>query len=181
MRQAELYLEEGADENQQQALGANVADCEIGLGRLEAAEVRSRRALATQTAGTAGWGHVHDTLMVALTLQGRHGEAIEQGRLALDDLRRQGDETRLLETLALNAAMQGRVAEAATIAGFVDAEFTRTGEVRWPPTAERRARLDALLAAGLDQPDRARRQQAGARMTGEQAFALAFGDAAAID
>ena len=181
MKQAALYLEEGADENQQQALGANVADCEIGLGRLEAAEARCRAALALRTPGAAGWGHVHDALMVALTLQGRHDEAIEQGRLAQDDLRRQGDETRLLETLALNAAMQGRVAEAATIAGFVDAEFARTGEVRWPPTAERRARLDALLAAGLAPADRARRQQAGARMTGEQAFALAFGDAAAID
>ncbi|HEX4884539.1 MAG TPA: hypothetical protein VFX05_10405, partial [Casimicrobiaceae bacterium] len=121
------------------------------------------------------WGHVHDILAVVATLQGRHDEAIAWARAAFDDLRRQGDELRLLETLALNAALHGRMADAAVVVGFVDAEAARTGEVRWPPTAERRARLDALLAAAPG--DLAGRRDAGTRASVEQAFAHAFGDA----
>ncbi len=177
LRQAELYAEEGSEENRQQALGANVAECEIGLGRLEAAEERARRALAAASPGESGWGHVHDVLTVVATLRERHDEAIGHGRRALDDLRRQGDELRLLETLALNAALGGRLPEAAVIAGFVDAELARSGEQRWPPTAQRRARLDAMLAAQLAPEALARHRDAGARSDERDVFALALGDA----
>ncbi|HEX4885709.1 MAG TPA: winged helix-turn-helix domain-containing protein, partial [Casimicrobiaceae bacterium] len=137
LRQGDLYAEDGLEENRQQALGANAAECEVCLGRFDEAEARARLAIGHARAGDAGWGHVHDILAVVATLQGRHDEAIAWARAAFDDLRRQGDELRLLETLALNAALHGRMADAAVVVGFVDAEAARTGEVRWPPTAER--------------------------------------------
>jgi len=91
-------------------------------------------------------------------------------------LMREADEFRLLSPLALNAALQGRLADAARITGLVDVVHERTGEVPVPAVAGRRARLDALLKAGLTAEALAQLKAAGAMMREADAFKLAFGD-----
>ena len=178
LRQAELYADE--DELYHQwALGAFVGECELVLGRTDHARALAVAALAVPGARGADWGYVHEVLAIASTLQGRVDEAIEHGRRAHHGLRRLDDEWRLLETLGLNAAQQGRLAEAAQIAGYVDAELARGGAIRWPWVAARRHRLDTLVEAGMGPTVMARHLAEGRRLRTDRAFALAFGDATA--
>ena len=159
-------------------LGSNVAGCEIALGRLHDAEARARAALATLRARgihTPMVGHVLEALSLTLALQGRHAEAIEAGRQAQGHLAQEGDDLRLLEPLALCAAGQQRFVDAARVAGHVDAAHARSGEVRWPAAAQRRAQLDAALAGALAAQDRARLLAEGARLSRDEAFELAVG------
>ncbi len=162
------------------ALGANVADCETALGRVDAAERRARSALdALDQQGIEDnlIGHVMDSLMVALTLQGRQAEAVALGRRARVPLAREGDDLRLLETLALNAALDGRAQDAALTIGHVDAAVARSGQLRWPAVAARRARLAHCLARSLPAARCEQLLAVGAALPRERAFALAFGDA----
>jgi hypothetical protein len=114
------------------------------------------------------------TQMLALALLGRHDEARERGRAVYARLQREGDALWLLEPLALGAAQEGRVPDAARIAGFVDARIAATGDVRRAPARARRARIDALLAAGLDDDERRALLAEGAALREDEAFALAL-------
>jgi len=159
------------------AWGANVADCEIALGRIDAAEAHARAAL--QALDDLGIdenlvGHVMDALMLALTLQRRAAEAIDIGRRARRLLVREGDELRLLDTLALNACTQQRWADAARISGHVDGAMAASGETRWPAAEQRRGVLAWQLGAALPAAELQRHRQAGAALAREQVFALAF-------
>jgi hypothetical protein len=178
LHQAELYAEE--DELYHQwALGAFVAECELVLGRADRARALALAALALPGTRGADWGYVHEVLATAATLQGQGDEAIAHGRSAHQGLRHLDDAWRLLETMALNAAMQGRLAEAAQVAGHVDAELARGGAIRWPCSAERRHRLDRLVHAGLGAAAMARHLATGRLLRTDRAFALAFGEAVA--
>ena len=77
-------------------------------------------------------GHVTDRLMVAPAWQERAPEARQVGRRALRLPQREGDKLRLLDTTALNATTAGRIADAARIAGHVDAALAAGNEQRWP-------------------------------------------------
>lgn len=91
-------------------IGPSAADCEIALGRLDAAERRARAALALiddAPLARMDAAYALDTLTVVLTLQGRHDEAVACGRRARRLLQLRGADFRLLGTLALNAALQG--------------------------------------------------------------------------
>jgi predicted ATPase/DNA-binding winged helix-turn-helix (wHTH) protein len=159
------------------AWGANVADCELSLGRLERAEALATRAV--QALDALGIdenivGHVLDALMVALTLQGRDREAVQIGRRARRLLEREGDDLRLLDTLALNATTSGRWRDAAQLAGHVDAAMAGTGEARWPAAAQRRALLECRLDARLTPTLKQHCLAAGSALTRDAAFALAF-------
>jgi hypothetical protein len=81
---------------------------------------------------------------------------------------------RLLEAMALNAARQGRLDDAAWVVGHVDRLYAQRGEVRWPHVRARRAQLDALLAAGRSRDERARLAAEGAAGDIELAFERAF-------
>jgi predicted ATPase/DNA-binding winged helix-turn-helix (wHTH) protein len=173
--QAEL-LSQGGQWAMHVAWGANVADCELSLGRVESAAARSTAALRELDALGIDEnivGHVMDTLMVALTLLGRAEEALRVGRRARRLLEREGDELRLLDTLALSAAMGGRWPDAARIAGHADAALAARGETRWPSAAQRRERLAQQLAAALG-PALQAQLSVGALLSLEAAFALAF-------
>lgn len=156
-----------------------MADCEIALGHWPRAEALARAALDALQALAIDEnivGHVLDVLMIALTLQRRPQEALDAGRRAQRLLEREGDELRLLDTLALNALTTRRVAAAAQLAGHADAALAQRGEFRWPAVAARREQLQHGLAAALAPADLQREMAAGARLTREQVFALAFGD-----
>jgi hypothetical protein len=178
LSQAELLA--AYEDDMHVALGANVADCEIALGRLSQAEARSREALAALGSAVhtvVNAGHVFDVLMLSLTLQERFEEAISVGRQARPLLEIEGSEVRLLEPLAICAAGQHRHVDAARIAGYVDEALSSTGEVRWPAVMARRKTLDAMLASA-SLPDVLRQHlQVERRLTRQQAFILALPDA----
>jgi len=177
LRQVALYREDGIVFGELVAM-SNVAAAEIALGYAEAALEHARTAIERlRTIGSeSAAGHLHLVAATALTLLGRSDEAIAEGRMAYALLMREADEFRLLSPLALNAALQGRLADAARITGLVDVVHERTGEVPVPAVAGRRARLDALLKAGLTAEALAQLKAAGAMMREADAFKLAFGD-----
>lgn len=114
--------------------------------------------------------------MLALVRQGRSGEAIDEGRRALPLLLAEGDEFRLLEPLALNAALSGRPADAARVIAYADAHRGRYGAVRHPEQQRRRDRLEELLAAALPPAAREGHRAAGASLSLDAVFGTAFGD-----
>ena len=160
--------------------GDTVVDCELALGRVDAADAHSREALAwlESRPGTRyRLAHVVDTRVRVLIEQGKAEEAIDMARRALQLTRNEGFQFRLIEPLALNAARQGRLRDAAWLTGHIDASYAQRGEVRWPNVAAQRLELDALLAAGLAPQALGELRAEGASATVEAAFARAFGDA----
>ena len=176
-QQQQLYREDGSVVGEQFAIG-NLGFALLALGRPEAALAEVRPAFARLEAlnAGAGAGHVIGAEAIALAMLGRHDEARARARIAYARLQHEGDTLWLLEPLASSAAALGRPADAARIAGFVDARYATTGEVRRAPARERRAELDALLAAGLADDERRELLAAGAVMSDDEAFALALGD-----
>ena len=176
--QAELLAQEGSWITHV-AWGANVADCELAMGNTHRAERLARAALdALEEQGVDEniVGHVLDVLMIALTLQGRQQEAIAVGRRARRLLDREGDDLRLLDTLAMNATTGARWVAAAQVAGHADAGVVQRGESRWPAGQARRAQLQARLVAALSPADLQACLKRGAGISRAQAFMLAFGD-----
>jgi len=176
---ADLARDAGMPTLEQFVLGDIVADCEIALGRNDDAVALCRQALACLEDANADphdTVHVVDTYAVALTMQGRAQEAIAMGRRALKWSRSDDFHFRMLEPMAINAAHQGRVRDAAWAIGHVDAEYARRGEVRWPHVAARRARLDDVLAAALGRDELNTLKAAGAAGDLAVAFERAFGD-----
>ena len=176
-QQQQLYREDGSVVGEQFAIG-NLGFALLALGRPEAALAEVRPAFARLEAlnAGAGAGHVIGAEAIALAMLGRHDEARARARIAYARLQQEGDTLWLLEPLASSAAALGRPADAARIAGFVDARYATTGEVRRAPARERRAELDALLDAGLADDERRELLAAGAVMSDDEAFALALGD-----
>ena len=85
--------------------------------------------------------------MMFLALQGRLDEALAVGCRAYADLNAGGDEFMLLDGLAMIAAEQGRLRDAAITTVRSDAEFAARRFRRWPLSVEWRRRTDARLAA----------------------------------
>jgi hypothetical protein len=164
---------------EQMHLGDIVADSELALGRVDAAEAHARGSLAALE-GQPGyhWAvpHALEMLAVICTVQGKHEEAIERGRAALHGYKSSGQHFRLLEPMALNAALQGRLRDAAWATGHVDRLYAQRGEVRWPAVKARRAQLDALLVAGIDAAELAGLRRDGAAADIDAAFRRVFGD-----
>ena len=177
--QAEHYRRQGLDEWAAIAEGANVATFEIVLGRPHSAEARARHALLVLESHGASreGGHVRLTLSNALSAQGRLDESIDEARRAFPLLLAEGDEFRMLEPLALTAALQGRTGDAARVLGYADRHRAGNGAVRTPAQQRRRDEAGALLAASLSGQDEAALRTEGAALTHFAAFALAFGDA----
>lgn len=178
--QARLAHEAGLFAQETSVTGDTVVDCELALGRISAAQAHSEEALTwleSEPGARYALAHVLDTRARVLIEQRRVDEAIEMGRRALQLARNEGFHFRLIEPLALNAARQGRLRDAAWLTGHVDASYAQRGEVRWPHVAAQRAQLDGLLAAGLTPQALCELRAEGASATVEAAFARAFGDA----
>ena len=177
MLQVEHYRRDGLDEYAAIAEG-NVASHEILLGRPHSAEARCRHALTVLDAHGAAreGGHVRMALSVALSEQGRFEEAIDEARRAFPLLLAEGDEFRMLEPLALTAALQGRIADASRVLGFADRHRPGNGAVRTPAQQRRRDRAAALIEASFSTHDAAALQADGATLSHAAVFALAFGE-----
>ena len=176
---AGIAREAGDLQYEQVILGDSVADSELALGRLDAAEAHARGALdaiGTDPGADRFRAHVLDVLAQVLAVQGKHDEAIATAKRALRMSKFEGFHFRLLEPIALSAAGQGRARDAAWVTGYVDALYQQLGEVRWPAVVARRDRLDALLAEALDREAIATLRAAGERGDEALAFAKVFGD-----
>jgi len=174
-QQAAIHREVGNPVGEHVAI-ANAASMELLLGRPEAALEHVRAAIARLDAlGFGAYAGYHQWIvMIALLLLDRLDEALDAGRKARTLLLHEGDEYRLLAALALLAALQGRIGDAARIIGHDDANLARTGGAVRPVAALLRARLDPLLDAGLDPTELARLRMEGAALRGEQVFQLGF-------
>jgi tetratricopeptide (TPR) repeat protein len=174
-----IHREEGNPVGEQRTM-ANVVAMELLLGRPETALENARTAIARLDALGAGAsaGFQYWIVMIALLLLDHLEEAVDAGRRAHTLLLHEGDEHRLLSSLALLAAMQGRITAAARIIGYDEAYRARTGEVVRPVAALVRAQLDPLLDAALAASELAGLRAEGAAMRDEQVFRLGFGDGA---
>jgi tetratricopeptide (TPR) repeat protein len=171
---------EGGHAAGEQYAMSSVIAMELLLGRPEAALKHARGAIARLDAlgFGAGVGFQYWLAMSALILLDRLDEALAAGRTARALLLHEGDEYRMLSALALLAASQGRMTDAARIIGHDDAYLARIGEVVRPVAAMLRARLGKLLDAALPGPELAGLRAEGAAMGEEQVFRLGFGDGA---
>jgi hypothetical protein len=78
---------------------------------------------------------------------------------------------------ALLAALEGRAADAARLAGYADATYVRNDDERQNNEAAAVERARALARATLGAAEAARLQAEGARCSDDEAAALAFGAA----
>jgi hypothetical protein len=157
---------------------SNVTASELELGRTELALEHALASIAEldRLGAGAGAGHLYTSVLVALTELDRIDEALAAGRTAHALLLREGDEIRVMLPLALCAALQGRLADAARVFGFVDAELRRTGALVEAGRATVRERLRPLLEKGLGADECARLLADGAALSEEHAFRRAVGD-----
>jgi predicted ATPase/DNA-binding winged helix-turn-helix (wHTH) protein len=157
---------------------SNVTIMELLLGRLHEALEHARTAIGRLHAlgGDAGAGHLYQSEMIALLMLNRIDEALEAARNAYPRLLREGDEYRMLMSLALLNALRGRPDIAARLVGFDAAVRARAGESVNVFATLFHERLDPLLAAGLSTAERSRFAAEGAALGDAEAFKLAFGD-----
>lgn len=173
-RQSAICREGGVEIGALYAI-SNVTFMELLLGRFEDALAHARDAIGQLHAlgSDAGAGHLYENAMIALLMLGRPDEARVAARNAYPRLLREGDEYRMLLSLPLLCAMQGRPDDAVRIAGFASAIRTRLGENASDLAPLLRGRLEPLLAdIGADA--RVRLAMEGAKMRDEQVFGLAF-------
>ena len=178
-RQRDLYRE-GDTVVGIELAATNVGTALVALDRpqealAELAPARAR--LAALGAGALGC-HLAGIEVVALVALSLHDEARALARTAYPLLQREGDTRWLLEALALSAAMEGRLEDAARIAGWTDARLALPGRFRSAPERDRRAWLDALLAAGLSREEVRARLAEGATLREDEAFGRALGETA---
>ena len=176
LRQVELTVASGALRGSHNLDGSNVAYCELAMGNAVAAEDRGRRALAEGSGGSdIGFGDALETLAMALAAQGRFDEALAVARRSYGVLKALGIEFMLLDNLALIAAEQGRLHDAALTAGHADAEMQKRKFLRWPLSEQSRQRAEQLLEA-LPKSEADALKLRGAALAPERAFAHALGD-----
>jgi predicted ATPase len=175
LERATVSLAAGLPLRAQTSLGDTAADCELSAGRLDAAEARCRAALEALRGSAWNTAHVTETLAFVCTAQGRDKEALEHGRRAIRASGDMGLHFRMLEAMALCAARQGRLQDAALAVGHVDRLYSERGEVRWPHARARRAQLDDLLDRGMETNERVMLRERGAAEDIEVAFERAFG------
>jgi tetratricopeptide (TPR) repeat protein len=175
LRQAAIYREGGHTVAEMYAT-SNIAWVELLLERMDAGVAHARAAIAELEArkAVAGAGHLYFCVAVGCALLDRFGEAMAAARTSYKLLVRENDEHRALLPLALCAVASGRVADAARIRGFMEAERLRAGAFLEAPRMLIRERLEAELAARLAPDELARLQDEGANLRKDDAFRLAL-------
>ena len=109
-----------------------------------------------------------------LVERGDFQEALSVAREGIELRKAGGDTSGALDHLALRAALVGRLADAARLAGYVDAAFPTIGSPRQTNEARARARLDRLLRDQISDEECAKLMAEGATMTEEDACRLAL-------
>jgi tetratricopeptide (TPR) repeat protein len=172
-----LYRSAGLARDAVQLCG-NLADTNWALGELDAAATGFREAIALMRGSNMG-----TKLVLGVNLTNLAGVLVERGdfeaaliaaREGLDLRQAAGYAWGALDHLALRAALIGRSADAARLAGYVDGVFAARGVVRQANEARARASLDRVLTDELGADDRARLMSEGATMSENDACKLAL-------
>lgn len=171
---AALYRQHGgdsyfADTSEMIGFGADQA-----LGHFESAERRARALLRTSSfwmSSRKARGQLLNMLGLTLVSLGRLDEAEETLREALPLIRHgSGSAGWTLRNASLLLARRNRLADAARIAAYCEAEPT----ARWPSGRLVLADANALVDSGLPATLRERLRAEGRRLTEDQAIAIAF-------
>ena len=173
----EFYQAAGAERSALEMRGS-LADTLWALGALDAALVAFREIVAQMRASASttklALGVNLTNLAGVLTELGRLDEALEVAREGLPARRDAGYVFGALDHLALRAALAGRLAEAARLAGYADSNYATGKSPRQPNEARARARLQRLLLDQADAHDLQRALVEGARMSEDEACRLAL-------
>ncbi len=175
-RQAAICRDGGAEVASLYAV-SNITTMELLLGRWHDTLAHARSAIDRlhDLAGDAGAGHLYQSEMLALVMLGRLEEAWVAARNAYPRLLHEGDEYRLLLSLALLNAREGRLDVAMRIVGFDNALGSRIGDAVNIFAPIYRKELDPLLAS-LTEDERTRLAAEGAALSDDEVFRLAYGD-----
>ncbi len=173
-----LYRHTGAELD---AFGmlVNFADVTWALGDLDAAMATYLEMVATlrtssPTSRKKFLGNVLTYLAGVLTERGRFDEALAAAREGLPLANTQGFRWIVVDLLALRAALAGKIANAARMAGFADSTFAAKQASRPPNEARARNRLQALLREALTPDELERLLAEGAKMSEEETCRLAL-------
>jgi hypothetical protein len=109
-----------------------------------------------------------------LTGQGEIDAALTAAREALPLLQDTGYAWRTTDHFALRAALAGKLANAARLAGFTDAAYAAKNSPREPNEARARERLHALLREKLPSGELDRLLANGAKMSEAETYRLAL-------
>jgi tetratricopeptide (TPR) repeat protein len=172
-----LFRSAGSDRLAVEILGS-LADTNWALGALDAAVAGFRETIALMRGSNMSTkitlGVTLTNLAGVLIERGEFDEALSAAREGLELRKAVGDTSGALDHLALRAALVGRWADAAHLAGYIDAVFATRGIVRQVNEARARARLDRLLHDRLDADEQATLIAEGATLTEEEACRLAL-------
>jgi predicted ATPase/DNA-binding winged helix-turn-helix (wHTH) protein len=158
----------------------NYADLTWALGDLDAALEGFRETLAVLRNSTpvmkSTLGFALTNLAGVQTERGELGEALTAAREGLPLLLELDDAWINMDHLALRAALVGKIASAARLAGYVDFTYTTKEASRGPNEVRARDRLQALLKEKLAAHELERRLVEGAELSEEEACRLALED-----
>ena len=172
-----LYRSAGLERDAVQ-LCANLADTNWALGELDAAVAGFREAIGLMRRSNMGTSLVLGVnltnLAGALVERGDFDEALLAAREGLDLRKAAGYAWGALDHLALRTACIGRCADAARLAGYIDAVFATKGVMRQANEARARASLDQVLTDQLRPDERALLLAEGATMTENEVCRLAL-------
>jgi len=170
------YQAAGAERSALEMRGS-LADTLWALGSLDAALTEFREVVAQMRASARttklALGVNLTNLAGVLTEVGALDEALEVAREGLPARRDAGYVFGALDHLALRAALAGKLAEAARLAGYADSNYATGTSRRQPNEARARARLHRLLLDHADADDLLRQLADGARISEEEACRLA--------
>ncbi|MFO1302484.1 MAG: winged helix-turn-helix domain-containing protein [Burkholderiales bacterium] len=155
---------------------SNISAAEAQLGRFEDALAHARQGIAELEAldASGGAGHCWLCAATALAMMDRAQEALAACRTAYDLLLREQDQRRVLVTLAMCAALDGRAADAIRMLGYKDAADAREGvfQDNW---TRARDKLEELLKH-VPADERARLRAEGAAMAESEVVQRVLGD-----
>ena len=176
-RALSLYRKIGAQREVLRMLG-NHADLTWALGDLDAAlngfleTVAVLRNSTFATKNTLGFNLAN--LAGVQTERGELDEALATAREGLPLLREMGHAWIDMDHFALRAALAGKIANAARLAGYADSAHATRDTSRGPNEARSRKRLQALLQEKLTCDEVARLAIEGAALSEDEACALAL-------
>jgi len=172
-----LYHDTGAESAALAVLGI-LADTTWLLGDLDAALAALVETVARMRQSPLARKYVFGIALTNLaglrTERGELGEALDAAREGLPLLRDAGMAWYVLDHLALRAALAGKVADAAHLAGFTDSAHTAKEAVRQPNEARAQRRLQTLLREQLATGELTRLLAEGAKMGEDEACRLAL-------
>ena len=176
-RSASLCREAGAERI---AIGAlqTLAYIHWSSGHLDAAieEFREAAEIARKLKRRGALGQILTNLTGALTERGELRDALAAAREGLPLRHEVGEAWFAMDHLALRAALAGKTAESARLAGFADRAHAAKDYARQPNEARARERLDAVLGAKLSAEDLELLLAEGAKMSEDEACRLALED-----